>query len=121
MFPPIFSVCAADAGVTAVLGSSPTRLYPFGEAPQGVTAPYAVWQVISGAPENYLADRPDLDGYTVQVDVYGDTDTQVAGAATAIRDAIELKSHIVRWGGQSRDPDTNRYRISFDSDWLTPR
>lgn len=121
MYPPIFTACASDPAVTALLGTNPTRLYPFGEADQGVTSPYAVWQVVSGSPENYLAGRPDLDGYTVQIDVYGDSDVQVADAATAIRNAIELKSHIVRWGGQTKEPDTGRYRISFDSDWLTPR
>jgi hypothetical protein len=121
MYPPIFSVAAADAGVTAVLGSNPTRLYPFGEASQGVASPYAVWQVVTGSPENYLAERPDLDSYTVQIDIYGDTGAQVIAAATAVRDAIELEAYIVRWGGQTKDPTTGRYRISFDSDWHTPR
>ncbi|EPN30837.1 hypothetical protein A245_45243, partial [Pseudomonas syringae pv. actinidiae ICMP 19096] len=52
MAAPIFAVCAADPAVQALLGTSPTRLYPFGEAPEGVAKPYAVWQVIGGNPEN---------------------------------------------------------------------
>lgn len=120
MYPPIFSVVADDAAATALLGSPP-RLYPFGEAPQSVVTPYANWQVISGSPENYLHGRPDIDGFTIQVDVFGDTSSSAISAAAAIRDAIELQAHVVHWGGQTRDPDTQRYRVSFDIDWLTPR
>lgn len=35
MYAPIFAVCAADPAVTALLGTSPVRIYPFGEAPEG--------------------------------------------------------------------------------------
>ncbi|WP_443690418.1 tail completion protein gp17 [Pseudomonas sp.] len=121
MFAPIFAVCAADAGVTALLGTSPTRLYPFGEAPQDTVNPYAVWQMITGSPENYLAGRPDVDDFTLQVDAYAPTGSQVRAIAAAIRDAIELQAYIIRWGGESRDPQTKTYRYSFDVDWLVPR
>lgn len=121
MLPPIFKVCAAAPAVTALLGAGPTRLYPFGEAPEHVTAPYAVWQVVSGAPENFLADRPDMDSFTLQVDVYAASEAAARAVAGAIRDAIELQAYIVRWGGQSKDPETDSYRISFDVDWHIPR
>lgn len=121
MFPPIFQTCAADPAVQAVLGPDPVRLYPFGEAPAEVTQPYAVWQVIGGSPENYLGNRPDMDSYFLQVDVYATTDTSVYAAATALRDAIEPKAYITGWRGESRDPTTGSYRYSFDVDWLTSR
>ncbi|EIV5802779.1 hypothetical protein L9F69_005435 [Klebsiella pneumoniae] len=41
--------------------------------------------------------------------------------ARALRDAIEGKAYITRWGEQSRDPETMRYRYSFDVDWITTR
>lgn len=118
---PIFAVCAADAGVTSLLGVSPTRLYPFGEAPEGVAKPYAVWQLVTGSPENYLAGRPDLDGYTLQVDVYGATAASARAVMAAISTAIELKAYVVRWGGESKDAETKLFRSSFDIDWLVPR
>ena len=121
MFAPIFTVCAADAGVVALLGTNPTRLYPFGEAPQDTVKPYAVWQLITGSPENYLAGRPDVDGFTLQVDVYAPTGTAVRDIAKALRNAIELKANIVRWGGESKDPATKIYRYSFDVDWIVQR
>jgi hypothetical protein len=121
MFPPIFQVAAADPGVTALLGTAPVRLYPFGEAPEGTPLPYAVWQVASGSPENYLAGRPDLDGFTLQIDVYAATGASARAVGAALRDAIELRANITRWGGESRDPETGSYRISFDADWYVHR
>ena len=121
MYPPIFSTCAADAAVQTYLGASPTRLYPFGKAPQGSTKAYAVWQVVSGAPENALNEVPDIDGWTLQVDVYASTADAVRDAAEALRDAIEPVAHVVSWRGESRDPDTKNYRFSFDVDWMEHR
>lgn len=121
MLPPIFQVCAADPGVTALLGNSPVRIFPFGRAPQGVELPYAVWQVIGGSPENYLAGRPDIDGTTIQINVYGSTGAQAHNAAEAIRYAIELTAHVVRWGGDDTDPETDRPFTSFDVDWWVNR
>lgn len=104
-----------------MLGSSPTRLYPFGEAPQGVTKPYAVWQTVTGSPENYLGQVPDLDSWSIQVDVYADTATASRGAAEALRDAIEPVAHITFWNGEGRDPKTNNYRYTFTVDWFKSR
>jgi hypothetical protein len=121
MYPPIFTVCAANAGVQAALGTNPVRLYPFSEAPQGVTKAYAVWQIIGGGPGNYINQIPSFDEYTLQVDVYAATVTAGRAAAEALRDAIEPVAHIVRWGGESRDPETKNYRFSFDVDFIVNR
>ncbi|MCW1937511.1 DUF3168 domain-containing protein [Pseudomonas sp. MDMC_285] len=121
MNPPIFSVVSADPAVTALLGSNPVRFLPFGEAPQGVTYPYAVWQSVGGAPGNFLAGRPDADSYTTQVDVYADTAASAREVAKALRDAVELVAHVVAWRGESRDPETKKYRFSFDVAWIVRR
>lgn len=121
MSAPIFAVCAADPAVQSMLGTQPTRLYPFGTAPEGVAKPYAVWQVIGGSPENYLAGRPEVDGYLLQVDIYGDSGSSARAVAEVIRNAIELTAYITRWGAESSDPETKLYRSSFDVDWLVHR
>lgn len=121
MYPPIFSTCAADASVQFYLGTSPTRLYPFGNAPENVTKPYAVWQAVSGVPENYIDKVPDIDSWTLQVDAYALTASEARDVAEALRDAIEPNAHIVGWRGESRDPDTKNYRFSFDVDWFEHR
>lgn len=121
MYPPIFATLVANGTVTGIFGTVPTRVYPFGEAPQEVTKPYAVWQIIGGGPENYLSQRPDIDLWSLQIDVYADTAAAARSGAEAIRDAIELQAHIVGWRGESRDPETNNYRYSFDVDWWSDR
>lgn len=121
MTAPIFAVASADSTVKSVLGSNPVRIFPFGEAPEGTAKPYAVWQIITGSPENYLAGRPDIDGFTLQVDVYGATAISTRDASVAIRNAIELQSYITRWAEMPRDSETNNYRVSFDVDWFVPR
>lgn len=121
MIPPIFPIVAADSECRSLLGVSPTRFYPFDEAPEWVTKPYAVFQIVSGSPENNLSDLPDTDFYTLQVDVYSDTANQCRQVAQALRDAIEPHAHIVRWGGESREAQTRLYRYSFDVDWWVNR
>lgn len=120
MFPPIYPLVKASAAVTALLGAEP-RFYPFGEAPQGVQRPYAVWQVVGGAPLNYLRDRPDMDELTIQVDIYADTAASAHAVAVAVRNAIEGDCYITRWAGEDRDPETNDYRLGFDAEWHVPR
>jgi len=119
--PPIFSICAADPGVTALLGTSPVRLFMFGMAPQNIQKPYAVWQVISGSPESYLAGRPDTDQHLLQIDVYADNASEARTVLAAIVHAVELHSYVVRYGGESRDSETLNYRSSMDVSWHTYR
>ena len=121
MYPNIFSTCAQNAGVQAVFGTNPTRFYPFGEAPQGTALPYAVFQVVTGSPENYVDCAPDIDTWSIQIDVYDDTVSGCRDAAEALRDAIEPVAHIVGWRGEERDSETRRYRFSFDVDWWESR
>lgn len=119
--PPIFATCRESAAVTALLGAAPLRLYEFGFAPQGVAYPYAVWQVVGGSPENYIDRVPDIDSVTVQVDAYAKTASTARAVAIALRDAIEPVAHVVAWRGESRDPETHNFRVSFDVDWFVHR
>ncbi|EAA6647964.1 MULTISPECIES: tail completion protein gp17 [Enterobacteriaceae] len=122
MIAPIFPVCASSPEVTALLGSNPVRIYPFGIQDDNVVYPYAVWQNLpGGGPENYLNQRPDADKFSLQVDVYADTADEAMLAAQAIIYAIELKANIVRYGPQDRDESTLKYRYSFDVDWIVNR
>ncbi|WP_277977386.1 DUF3168 domain-containing protein [Pantoea endophytica] len=121
MIAPIFPVCASSSAVNSLIGGERLRLYPFGLQDDGVIYPYAVWQNISGEPENYLNQRPDADSFSLQVDVYADTPDEAIDVAAALRDAIEPHAHITRWGAQSRDSETKRYRFSFDVDWIVLR
>ena len=121
MLPPIFQLASADAGVREALGADPLRLYPFGFAPQGVALPYAVWQLVMGTPENYLAEAPEIDALTVQIDVYGVDLNSTRAAASSLRDALEPHGYIVAWRAGPADPDTRWHRIGFDYEHWTHR
>lgn len=97
------------------------RLYPFGEHYDNPVYPYVVWQNISGEPENYLGNRPDIDSFSIQIDVYADTATSAISVAKAVRDAVEGQAYITRWGVQGMDSETRKYRYSFDIDWYVKR
>lgn len=121
MIAPVFAVCSTDPKVKELLGAHPVRLYPFGMLDDVLVYPYAVWQSVGGEPENYLSQNPDIDRYSIQVDVYGDTDEDALAVARALRDVIQRKAYITRWDAQGRDTVTLKYRYSFDVDWLVNR
>lgn len=121
MYPPIFATCFADATCRELLGSSPMRLYPFGRAPEDESRPYAVWQTISGQPENYVDAAPDVDSMTTQIDVYATNEADAREVAEAIRDAIEPVAHITSWRGEMLDNGTELRRYSFDVEWIVLR
>lgn len=121
MFPPVYQTISASTAVKFYLGDSPVRFYPAGEAPSKTVAPYATWQVITGVPENYLGQIPDIDQYSIQIDVWAETLTECRDIGENIRDVIEPVCHITSWRGESRQPGTRLYRLSFDSDWVVDR
>lgn len=121
MYPPVFAVCSASAAVKALLGTDPVRLYMFGRAPQKAAYPYAVWRQVGGAPENYLGQKPDIDTFTTQIDVYASSQDEARIIAYALRDAVENEAQIQRWGNETQDDLTKRWNSSFDVDWWTPR
>jgi hypothetical protein len=120
MLPPVFTTLQTSALVRSLLGARP-RVYRQGEAPQNETRPYAVWQVISGVPENSLSESPSIDRDSIQLDVYATTDAGVVEVATAVRDQMETVTHMTAWRVHARDPATRLYRIGMDFDFWLPR
>lgn len=118
---PLYRIAAADPAVQAALGGPEPRLYPGGSVPMPPAYPYAVYHVLTGEPENYLACRADIDSITVQLDVYAQQYGQAAQVAGVLRAALEGGCTITRLGGETRDKDTGSYRAGFDSDWWMAR
>lgn len=121
MYPPLFQTCAADSAVQSLLGTSPTRLWPFAEANPDPTYPYAVWQIITGTAENYLGQTPDADSFGVQIDVYAHTAEDARAVAHALRAAIEPAAYVTAYLGEFRDTITRSFRYSFSVDWFVAR
>jgi hypothetical protein len=120
-YPPVYAVCAADSSVQSLLGTAPTRFWPFGEANPAPEYPYAVWQLVTGTPQNYLGQAPDMDSFGIQIDVYAESATSAREVAHALRSAIEAVAYVTAYIGEFRDTITRSFRYSFSADWLVPR
>lgn len=121
MYPPLFATLYASNAVKTLLGTTPLRVYPAGEATQETPLPYAVFQTIVGTPENYLGSRSDMDSYIEQVDIYASTLTSARACADAIRTALEPVAYITSLREPSKDTTTRHYRYSMDVDFFTER
>lgn len=121
MFPLVFPLLANASAVTAIIGLNPVRAYPFGDAPQGVVAPYVTWQEIAGVPENNLSGTPPADRYVIDVNCWGDGTpagrAQVTALAQAVRDAIEPHAHMTATPRRSKDQTTGKYRVWMQFDF----
>ena len=126
MYPPVFEIAKQSSAVLAALGSNPTRLWPFAIAPQKGTAnygvPYAVHQLIYGAPVLSLSCVPSTDNFGIQIDVYAANATDAREVAAALRDAYEASSNpVVAWNGEDWEPATSLYRVSFTVEFWPDR
>jgi hypothetical protein len=121
MYPPVYAIANASAAVKAVFGTSPLRVWLFGESPQkgsaGYAVPYMVWQSINIVPENYLGDIPDIDSMTAQIDVYAATPSSARNGAQVLRDAFQQYGYVTSMREFPREPDTNLYRYQMDVDF----
>ncbi len=123
--PPVFTLLAAAAPVTAIVGTNPVRVFPAGNVPQvsgtdpNANLPCVTWQSIWGQPENMLGERPVVDNLRVQIDCWSTTFGGAQALADAVQAALELNGYCVSINGHDYDTDTKRYRSSFDwSFWL---
>lgn len=120
LFPPLYNTLNTPA-VRALLGD-PLRVFSFGDAGDGpVALPYVLWQTVGGEPENYLGDRPKVDRFSIQLDVYAESGKQARQVAEALLSELEPVAYVLGWNGESRDPATKSYRFSFDVDWINHR
>lgn len=121
---PFFEIVSADAGVQAIFGVNPCRIYPFEYAQtkgDKLTKPYATFQLSGGGPANNLSQRPDSDMIDLQIDVYASTVADTKAAADAIEYALELNCHIMRLLTGTIEPETKLYRSSFITQWHVNR
>lgn len=117
MMPPVYQTLLTDPTVSAYVGD---KIFPFGEASQGVKAPYIVWQQIVAAPYNGLDSCP-ADAVTIQIDCYHPSPVEVVTMADAVRAAIESSAVVTGIPISAREQDTRLYRIALESDWWLDR
>jgi hypothetical protein len=121
--PPISALVATYPPAVALLktGTGPIRFYMFGEANQNTPRPYAVWQTIGGSPENYINQRPDVDDWVCQVDVYALTASSARTIAYTLIEAMEGAAYVTSYTIEMKEPDTNLFRLGFIVEFMTTR
>lgn len=117
--PPVFTILAATSAVTAIVGTNPVRVFPAGDIPQGQLLPAVAWQGIGGLPYNLLSDRPPADHQRVQIDCWAHEFGVADNLANEVRYALELSGYLVSLNGSDYDPETKRFRVSFDWNFIT--
>lgn len=106
--------------VTALASITP-RVYRT-KAAENAAAPYAVWTIVSGVPENQLSGAPETDNARIQIDTYSLSQSQSRQMCELAQAAIETTSANVIFGPtETREPDTKLWRWSFDSSFWTNR
>lgn len=119
----IFKLIKDNDKCRKILGTKPTRFYPFAEAPERPTTPYAVWQLIGGEPLNRLTCGAIADHLTVQIDAFAARAQDARDSANAIREALEKDNRctVTRWAIEERERETGLYRVNFDIDFINNR
>lgn len=117
MLPPVYQTLLNDPDVFNIVGN---KIYPFGEAEQGVEAPYIVWTQIVATPLNGLDCSP-ADTCTIEIDCYHPSPVDVITLADAVRTAVEGVALVISIPIAQREPATRLYRIALDVDWWLDR
>lgn len=121
MNPGLFTILKNESAVTALFGSNPVRIYPWGNAPEKVSPPYAVYSVYNGIPENYLDRVPDIDRKGTQINIYAKSPTNLEDCFEAIRDAVEPYAYLTSFSNPDRDAETMLYSCRMEFDFIEPR
>jgi len=112
---------AIKTALKAALGA---KVYPGGKAPEGITAPYTVFWMISDSPEARRIKNP-YPRY--QIDHYGKTYSEVKARAKLCYNALADKQGILggtggvpveyisyEGGDELPDPATGLFRVTQD-------
>lgn len=118
MMPPLYQWLKADSAVVALVGDG---IYRAGNVSQSAAAPYVSWQVISGVPENYADEDPDVDAFRIQVDCWAATADGCAVLARAVRNVLQRRGHMQTVIADELEPETQLYRYGTDWQFWTPR
>lgn len=116
MMSPVFNILNNSAPVKALLGTSPLRVFPWGQAPPNSVKPYATYGVFNGNPENYLDCPADIDRLGTQIDIWASSGRSCEDCFNAIRTALEGIGHLIGFQSALRDSETQLYtaRMEFD-------
>ena len=116
----LYSGLTGHAGLAALVG---LRVYPMGEAPQGVARPYVTYTRVSGPRERGLSETPIATTARIQVDAWGATAKSAQDVIAQVRAAVlslpavtvSIYDRSLEGRGDQYESDTKLYRASEDA------
>lgn len=69
----LYELLTQDPTINGIVGTNVWRR----NAPQDTQPPYIIWNVLSGLPNNYMAEPPGIDNAVVQIDIYTDENAEI--------------------------------------------
>lgn len=120
MIPPVFTILSADTTVTALLGTTPLRVFP-DQAPQNTIKPYAVYTMFSGTPQNTFDEAAEVDILSTQIDIWADTSGSCQAVAEVVRTSLEPYAYLTSFASSAPDDQTPEYRVRLDFDFFKDR
>ena len=119
---PIVPTLKANPSVTALLGTSPLKVYE-DIAPHKTPFPYAIWSVVTANPENNLDCAANIDHVSFQIVVYDSNPKRASDIRAAIRTALEPYCYVtsIHPNHFERILDTNVFGRGFDANWWLDR
>lgn len=109
---PVYGILHGWPAVAALVG---TRIYRefAGDTP---AAPYVVWRILAGVPDNNLSSVAPSDRWSVRIDTFAATEAASDALTVACRDAFEQQGHQVLTIQSLGREDTGLWRYTFDVD-----
>lgn len=115
MIPFFFPLLKTDSSVEELLGSDDGTLRVYRDiAQENAVAPYIVWSIVGGAPENVIEGRPTSDATRVQFEAWGTTESSSDEVYLAARNALELDGYVASFNGTGFDKDKREYFVAWD-------
>ena len=118
-FLPIYRALKADIDLAALIDVESKAFEDI--APHGTTAPYIVWQTISGQSNNHLDEPANFDNMQYQVMVYDTNARKASEIRDAVRVALEKHSWILNPSISQHDSKAKLYGRGFDANWILER
>lgn len=97
----VFNLLAQNAGVTALVGTSPSRIYPI-QAPQTPQYPYLVYLFVSEQVASAMGVDIGIVTRRLQIDCYDLTATGAQKLGDAVTTALARFRGTVSWTGGSQ-------------------
>lgn len=115
MADPMINIYALLVADTDVMQYVDGRIYPT-VAPQKITQPYIVWQLISNVAYNSLSCEPDADSQRMQVDCYSMKPVEARNLAFVVRDCLQTTGTVIDGPVPlALEKETQLFRWSMDA------